>query len=446
MLPEAARWLLDAFGTDLSTTVTVTPTGRTGRLLRALLVEEARQVGWPLSPPRPISATELDCLYEFPTLPAGPIARRLAWMDAIARVEPEVLGALLAKPPDQGDMPAMGRVAALLEDLTCELAGGGFRFGEVEPAAMSPRAGLPDFADAARWAAAARLQALYEGVLGERGMHDPDLALLDAVRAPGSVSWRASRLVLVGMPALSTVARLAVMWHPDASILVAAPEHEASRFDAVGCPIPECWGDGAKADPVPIPGARLYVVDTPAEQASCAMSCLASLGGGYPAEDIVIVTPDDEVVPHLITAGRRVGQAERGAVDIRAATGRPLAQTPPVTLVRAIRDFLSEATFEAYAALVRHPDAENRLARWIDTRAGTPAEPRAIERWLGVLDRYASQGLPDAATGPWRTSSPAHRGMLEALREGVDSMLEPLLMAARGTPAHWSRALLETAR
>ena len=60
---------------------------------------------------------------------------------------------------------------------------------------------------------------------------------------------------------------------------------------------------------------------------------------------------ESEVVPYLEQ------RLEARDVPARYAAGTPLSRTGPVRLLQAVADYLNDGTFQALAALLRHPDA-----------------------------------------------------------------------------------------
>lgn len=439
-LPAAARWLLELpSGADLSGVLVVVPGGRAGRLLQAELVAAGRESAEradPLSPPTIVTPGELGAaLFAHPTPPAGPVARRLAWMAALERAEPEVLGTLLRHPPEQGDRSAQGRLAALFEGWSREVASGGRRLGEVAEVG----AAIPDFSDGARWAAAGVIQGLYEDVLGHLGRHDPDLALLDAVADRGTSSVRAAAvgpIVLIGVPELSPLMRRALERGADVSSLVFAPESERAAFDACGCVVVEHW---AQAE-IPITDAQIVMAEGPDSQAAAVLGEIAALDGRYSAEEILVGVPDSELGPRLVTAGRRVGAG--AGLEFRPSGGRPWAQSMACGLLRAVGEYARCRSFGALAALVRHPDVEAWLAARVGGGAGVRRRAGRGETWLGVLDEWAAEGLPHSDAIEWLDAEPSKRRVLARLRAGVEAMLGPLLSGERRAAGEWGAEIL----
>lgn len=479
---SAARWLLARGALELSTFLVVVPGSRAGRLLKAALVEQARTIPGGLSPPIVVTPGEIGpALFRHHTAPAGDVSRRVAWIAALTR-SPSDMALLLRHPPAIHDTPALSRVAAMLERLSNHAAGAGLRMSEVAEVGSQ----LPDFADAARWEAAGRIQHSYDSLLHEQRLHDAEITLADTVRdsqhappphasqqpavkaqSPGDAEALPTfrNIVLLGVSELTPVIRAALSgiargrWGAacDITALVIAEVADAHMFDDFGCAIEEVWDQAPVADR--LTDAQVVFADSPTDQAAAALDAIAALDGAFSAEDIVIGVPDQEVMPALETAGRRVelriGDAppRRTGIRVRAAAGRTLAQTSACALVHAVGQYVASATFQALASLVRHPDVE----RWLvqrKQRAGEnppqPPEPAASlarENWLGSLDAWASESLPtsasDALSSPRQSGRPATRGgavnqaTVRWLVQGIEELVGGLISTHNRPVGDW---------
>src|SRR5690606_15276894 len=128
-------------------------------------------------------------------------------------------------------------------------------------------------------------------------------------------------------------------------ILVHAPESEADRFDELGCVIPRAW---TGAD-IPLRDEQLAIVGHPSNQATAVADHLASLGAAFAADDIVIGVPDREIVPYLEQ------QLAASNVEVRDAAGTAVTRTSAYRLLETIADVVRDWSFDAVAALARHP-------------------------------------------------------------------------------------------
>lgn len=430
LFAAASILLGEAAEGDLSRHLVVTPGGRASRLLLGALLERSETTGQepgpgaPLAPPRFCTPGELaDILFSNAICPnpAGPLARRLAWVTALRSLSPQDLAPLIPEPPAPSDLQGWRPIAALLERAHDELAGELMLMGEVadRAAAALPRERGP-FPDAERWHAAGLVQQAYLRVLAEAGLVDPGHRTVQLIREARSATSEFASVMLVGVPELGRAARAALGSLPDSTsvtAMVVAPEWHADRFDDFGAVIPDRWANAQ----IDIPEPRF--AEGPQDQAHRALEAIAALGGAFAAHEIVIGVPDAEVVPHVERKAEAVeavhGDERRpGALRVRAATGRPMLQTAPLRLLAAVREHAAHGTFAGFASLVRHPDVERHL---VQVLAG--GEARGAEWWLDELDCYQADHIPGAADGDWLTESARARQVLEALRASVQELL-----------------------
>ncbi|MFV2007784.1 MAG: PD-(D/E)XK nuclease family protein, partial [Longimicrobiales bacterium] len=121
--------------------------------------------------------------------------------------------------------------------------------------------------------------------------------------------------------------------------------------------------------------------DRPVDQAEAVIDALAGLGGRYSAEEVVLaVHPDSEVVPYLEQ------RLEARGVPSRYAAGTPMSRTGPVRLLRAVADYLDDGSFEALAALLRHPDAGALTGATVVAASGLES--------IEAADEYFNSHLP----------------------------------------------------
>jgi ATP-dependent helicase/nuclease subunit B len=239
--------------------------------------------------------------------------------------------------------------------------GAGLRFRQV--AAICRDAGSELlFDDAARWEALAAVQERYAAILAEIGRSDRELARLEALRTEREMAFRGD-LWLVGIAEMPRIVRRLLRSSGVAiHVLVHAPEGEAGAFDELGCLRVEAW-TGRRLE---IPEDRIRIADRPADQADAAVAEIARLGDRYATDDVVIAVPDAELVPYLEQ------RLEGREVPARYAGGRPADRFAPHRLLAALADYLSGRRWDAFAALIRHPD----LAAWL-ARATGQGRPRS---------------------------------------------------------------------
>lgn len=422
-------------GADLSGWIVVLPSARAGRLLLGLLAERASQEGRPLSPPGIITPGEVpEALFRPAGRPADPVARAIAWSEALRGVPAEVLReAFDTGRDDEGATEAdafavrRGR-AELLAQAHRVLAGEGLTFGSVAAHPETPEH------ERVRWSALGGIQDWYRGWLEARGWHDPDLARIGAVE--GAPTHAAEGVVLIGVLDLPGVARRALeRAGVPVEAWVVAPESHAGCFDAWGTVEPEAWVGAS----LPVEDSQWRRAETPRGQAGAALAWMAGEAVEDPSltgEDVVIGVPDAEVTGHL---ERAAGLHEE--FRVRDAAGTPLERAAPVVLLDRVAAFVAEGRFDAFCELVRHPDVERYLLRELARPGGGQPE---VEWWLDALDGYAEEALPWRFDPAWPGARERSAGVLRALGEAVVGLLGSLMpFGGRREAAAWARPGLE---
>ena len=294
----------------------VLPGARATRQLKEHLLIEAESRRLRLIPPRITTVGALPELLYQPGRPtASDALSRSIWRQALRDLPSDRLELLYTAPPAADDLLAWNRLARNVMTLPQEVSGGALRFEDV---ARRTASGLL-FADTDRWSVLAELQTEYAGKLAALGYSDRALARIEAL------SQRAAALNhdlwLVGVIELQRVAWQLVASARGAAqhlkMIVQAPPEEASSFDELGCVRTEAWA----SRPIPVRDAQFAVREGPADQAREATRFLASLDGRYAAEEILVATPDETLVPYL--------EQTLGALHVRqrrAEVGRCCAQ------------------------------------------------------------------------------------------------------------------------
>jgi ATP-dependent helicase/nuclease subunit B len=427
-LPAAAGLIAEAYAAgdalDLGGTALVVPGGRAGRRLKELLVAEAAQRSLRLVPPRVTTAGALpELLYTPERAIAPPETCRRVWLRQLRRLAAEERALLFPHAPQPEDLRGWLALAGEVSRLHREVGGGGRRFADV--VRLFGTMGLHD--DAPRWRVLAQLQEGYARELARLGVADRDLARIDALESQRvSCDLDVWLIGLAEMPGVlrSLLRQLGKLRGAAVHAIVHAPTDASDAFDDLGCVVPEHW----LAAEIPVSDERLAVVEHPANQAVSAAACLAGLDGAYGADEIVLGVPDPEVVPYLEQ------QFAAAGVAVRFAAGYPVERTPLVRLLGAVADVVADDSWDAVAALARHPTFGEwlRRRRWHIDHPGAAAF-REEDAWLEALDTFAGERVPFTLAGSTAGSGGRGRAVAEALRTAL--LGDEMLGALRGRRA-----------
>jgi len=381
-LPAAAAHLIEHYiegpVADLRPATIVLPGRRARRRVIELLLDEAEFRGVTLIPPRATTVGNLpELLHSSPRPLADDVTSRRAWSRALRSVDRDAVETVFPHLPEGDSLTEWDELAGLLVGMHQDLAREGQRFADVVAICSS---GLP-FDDGTRWKVLGRVQRRYLKFLEQAGVADrfeTRIVALDSDVPPFT-----GDLWLLSVVELPTVTRrLMEASGSTVRALIHAPSNVGDEtdatdlFDTFGLPSTDYW----ETAPVPVTDKILEVVERPVDQAEAVINALANLGGRYSAEEVVLaVHPESEVVPYLEQ------RLEARDVSARYAAGTPLARTGPVRLLQAVADYLHDRTFEALAALLRHPDA--------GPLAGSTAAAAGLEA-IEVADRYFTDHLP----------------------------------------------------
>lgn len=382
-LPAAAARLIDHYldrtVADLRPATVVLPGRRALRRIIELLLDEAEARGATLIPPATTTVGKLPALLVSSPLPiADDVVSRRAWSRALRSIDREAIERVFPHPPEGDSLSEWDELAVLLAGLHQNLAGEGHRFRD---AAKICRSGVL-FDDGDRWEALALVQDRYLDLLAQAGLADrfeARIAALESAQQPFTGElWLVS---IVELPAVTR--RLVAASNAAVRTLIHAPAalddgtDSSTVFDAFGLPTTDYWETAR----IPVTDQLLEVVERPVDQADAAINALADLGGSHPAEDVVLgVHPKSEVVPYLEQ------RLEAREVATRYAAGTPLSRSGPVRLLQAVADYLNERSFQALAALLRHPAGVALTGPSAAAACGTEA--------IELADRYFTDHLP----------------------------------------------------
>jgi hypothetical protein len=412
-LPRVAQWLLEHSGPDLGHMAVVVSGQRAGRRLLARLVRLAtsRDGGRGFVPPLVVTPGSLpELLYEPRLRQPTRSERLLAWTTAIENEQERVGGA-----GDFGSVLARARDICRVQD---ELAAEGLRLADVPGSALH----LLEEDELERWRSLASQEAHVDESLERRGSCERGRARLEALRGGGL----APRVSEVALCAVAETGRLTVEMLEASRLvctcLVAAPAGTAESFDRWGRVLAESWCGMRSA----AFGAGLEVHDRPADQAAAvAERAAATVAAGG---EVVIGAGAPELARPIERAVVRRG------VPCHSALGRPLADSEPWPLLRALADFVDRRRFRDFASLLRHPELEAALVAGLDAPAAESASPQIREALaagdlLTLTDIYTTRTCLAQVGGEW----PGDAVCASVLRRSVERLWE--LLSVRGADA-----------
>ena len=417
-LPTAAQYLCQHYSRqavlDLDGVVVVMPGSRAGRRLLEILAERAEQSQLVFFPPQITTVGGLpELLYESKRPFASELVQKLAWVEALKSLR-DSARPFMAQPPAEDDCLNWMELGALLWRQHRELAADALHFGDVAQQGLE----LVGFNESARWRFLRQVQLKYLQQLDDLGLWDLQTARLFAIEHG---ECRTDKdLVLVAAADMNRALRLMLDQVADrVTALVCAPEERQDHFDEHGCLLPGAWADVL----LELRPEQWQVSEGPAEQAEAVVRQLVRYAGRYRCDEIAIGVADERLAPQIQRCLTAAG------VPSRWVLGRPLSQTGPYRLLAALARFVPGRRYADLAALARHPDVGEHVAR----RAGR-------RDWLTPLDRYYGEHLPPFL-GSWHKEdrdAPLVQALDQRLREAVAALDVP----ARKLPA-WASSIAQ---
>ena len=326
------------------------------RRLKSILVGNAAKEGKAIVLP-PIETTS-QCLARFKEkgeVIADSVTACIATASVLRSMPPEIVESIVGmKRPDINDTTAWFAIAEQVCLQLSTLSGGG----------ISPNSSTwPDNAQAVltdgaetRFASLHAIQQQVHSILLEDGLHLHEtkcLKLLDETQQMnvGNVQ----HVVLIGTTDLPgmVIKMLDRLCEFGVSVesLIRAPETESTAFDTYGCVDVNYWSEAI----IDFPDNCIKVAGSPSSQAASVIRELESVSNSYAADQIIIGSTDEKLVP--IIQRHLTGQG----VKNRFAGGKPILQTPPAVFLKAVSNLVQLQTFSAYSAFVRHPDISSLL-------------------------------------------------------------------------------------
>lgn len=387
-LTSATDWLWQNYQTektgvqtlDLSQVIIVLPTLRAQQRLLQLLIQAADEHETLFTPPVITSLGQLpELLYVAAKQLATDLAQQIAWSKAIEQSPLEEIQCLTGR-AEVEELQDWQPLATLISKLHSRLANDIWSFRSVSREVKKVKGFLNS--EASRWEALDAIQQRYYSTLYEVDLWDKqaarNFAAAGLMKANEIRCATDKQIVLIGAADLSRsvsemLRQIATTNERQVRVLIAAPETMAERFDEFGSLVTESWLD----QKVDLADSQILFVDQPADQADAAAHYISNLATQFAADEITIGVPDPTVIPQL--------ERSLNAIDVshRNLAGRRLAETGPLRLMVACRDYLESENFESFATLVRHPD----MYHWLCEHIGS-------DGWLEDLDDYQNNNLP----------------------------------------------------
>ncbi|HFE46820.1 MAG TPA: PD-(D/E)XK nuclease family protein [Nannocystis exedens] len=307
-------------------------------------------------------------------------------MHVLREANPALVRPLIPSLPDYYDWPAWHELALQIGEISDELAGELLSFGEVAAAAM--RLQLEHEAD--RWRVLAQLYGRYRDRLASVDKIDPHERRLQALSEIEDEIEDDEELVLIGVVDLNQLQQKIVGSYRDrAHALIHAPEDLSEGFDEYGGVEISYWQDHE----ISIADDRIIICDRPADQAQAVIEQIADFAGAFPPEEISIGLGDESLGEAMAQAG------EWADLVVHDPRGKPVLRSRPYRLLSAGIEWLREPRFSNFAALVRHPDVEAWIERFVK-QARSEAAARAAaatEASEAANDAMPSQSAPLSA-------------------------------------------------
>jgi hypothetical protein len=361
LLHAAADWLLAPENTastpDLSGYVVVVRGSRAGRRLLELLALRCAERGTILIPPQIVTPSSLvrRLTLDLPDEPqsASPLASALAWAEALGGIGEADRQKLLRRPGQEETQPSLRALLGLgrhLHQLWSDIGGAGLVFRDVIRVLGERFPHVADF-EIPRWEVLESLHRRAGRFLVSHGLADHTDLLVRRARVGEIVPGK--RVVLVGVAEMPQVVRDFLSRLPDPPVaLIFAPETEREGFEEPGILRPGYWGNRSAG----LEAGQIHPVERDRDQALRTVQVVkAWQAAGIASAQMTIAVPDTKALPRLREA------LEAQQCKTRSAQGRPASDAPAFQLLRLVARYLDHApdeppTYEAVAALVRHPD------------------------------------------------------------------------------------------
>lgn len=366
---------------DLSDRLIVVPTLHSGRRLReALAIRASETDGSAVIPPITVTPdffTSPERLHDSERV-AGRAETLLAWTSTLLDLPMDQFRSLFPVDPVDRNLSWALKTAADLLKVRALLGEAGLSFNDAArilgPAEMEPE----------RWRELARLERQAVRPIENAGFIDRQQARRLAAME-GKIPGEISRIAVLATPDATHLAADAlrrIAREIPTEIVIYAPEDHADLFDEWGRPRVEDWHRQTIGIPDPARTIRQGV--SPTQQAERAVELIRPHRN--PGGTIAIGVPDPEVIPPL---EKSLASEELGAYD---PAGRKLSGHSLFHLLRSLHRLVVSQPFDAFAELLRCPDASLAIRRFVELETSDAPKLTVL---LSDFDTLRNNHLPD---------------------------------------------------
>lgn len=399
---------------DLGNVTLIFPVVRGLHRFRAVMHQQAQDLGLRLNPPKLEMIGQLpELLYKADVELAGEFEQTLAWTQALLQLPAAQREELMSGSVPLEPLGPWFQLGGLLRRMNEDLAADGHRPADVAAVVESPSLQR-------RWALIAQAHRKYLEVLRTHGLGDPFDHRIDACEQK---ACRCSgHLILVGCVDMGklTADMLLATTGGEIECWIGAPEQYADRFDACGRVIPHRWCE----ESIEVDDRTLISVDDVVAQSAAAVEKIQAWTESDAQERVTIGLTDEGFAPYLETDLLLIGRS------CHVTAGQRFLDTPAGRLLTLIHDFILHHTWQSFSALIRHADV---VACFF---------PGRTLEVLKTLDTFHGNHFPDRIDDPLPTAfsqDQDHRVVVE-LKEQVLAWLSPLRLNTASL-ATWGSAL-----
>ena len=377
----------------------VLPTARSTELVLGELAQFCQQDHLLLRPPQCCTIGQLpEQLYRSKLPFASQITQQLSWCQALQSIDAEKLKKAIPTFEQSLHLFDLQGYANRFLSLHRELAGEMLLFEDVAKKLKE----LREEDEYERWQLFAEIQQKYFELLDQANLWDQQTARVVAAQQQEYHTDR--ELYLVGLVDLNKIQReMLKQIAKQVTVVLQADLKDVGDFDQYGCLLPE----SQRQKRIPISQEQIIVTESFASQADAVTQSIAALNGNYAASQIRVCCHDAMLTPHVERC------LSNHNIQTRDAAGQLIIEGPVCSLLRLVSYYLQTESYDAFAALVRHPDLETILQN--DARD-----------YLAKLDQFYNRYFPEKVTRrPKNIQSDSQVAKLfQAFREKLSCFLE----------------------